>query len=134
MLLSPLTSISTQIIPIGSLLLDPLTVAIFLAFILVTESLILWGFDWGSYPISLLHAFLMNLASVIVVFFVLFFLPDVGIFYILIAVVLSIAIEGLVLTLLRRQEIRRAWLVALVANLVSTAIIIAAVYIKDFFV
>ena len=134
MLLSPLTSISTQIIPIGSLLLDPLTVAIFLAFILVTESLILWGFDWGSYPISLLHAFLMNLASVIVVFFVLFFLPDVGIFYILIAVVLSIAIEGLVLTLLRRQEIRRAWLVALVANLMSTAIIIAAVYIKDFFV
>lgn len=134
MLLSPLTSISTQIIPIGSLLLDPLTVAIFLAFILVTESLILWGFDWGSYPISLLHAFLMNLASVIVVFFVLFFLPDVGIFYILIAVVLSIAIEGLVLTLLRRQEIRKAWLVALVANLVSTAIIIAAVYIKDFFV
>ena len=134
MLLSPLTSISTQIIPIGSLLLDPLTVAIFLAFILVTESLILWGFDWGSYPISLLHAFLMNLASVIVVFFVLFFLPDVGIFYLLIAVMLSIAIEGLVLTLLRRQEIRRAWLVALVANLVSTAIIIAAVYIKDFFV
>jgi len=134
MLLSPLTSISTQLIPIGSLLLDPLTVAIFLAFILVTESLILWGFDWGSYPISLLHAFLMNLASVIVVFFVLFFLPDVGIFYLLIAVMLSIAIEGLVLTLLRRQEIRRAWVVALVANLVSTAIIIAAVYIKDFFV
>ena len=134
MLLSPLTSISTQLIPIGSLLLDPLTIAIFLAFILLTESLILWGFDWGSYPISLLHAFLMNMASVIVVFFVLFFLPDVGIFYILIAVVLSIAIEGLVLTLLRRQEIRKAWLVALVANLVSTAIIIASVYIKDFFV
>ncbi len=134
MLLSPFSSISTQLIPIGSLLLDPLTVAIFLAFILVTESLILWGFDWGSYPISLLHAFLMNLASVIVVFFVLFFLPDVGIFYILIAVVLSIAVEGLVLTLLRRQEIRKAWLVALVANLVSTVIIIAAVYIKDFFV
>jgi len=134
MLLSPLTSISTQLIPIGSLLLDPLTVAIFLAFILVTESLILWGFDWGSYPISLLHAFLMNLASVIVAFFVLFFLPDVGIFYLLIAVMLSIAIEGLVLTLLRRQEIGKAWLVALVANLVSTAIIIAAVYIKDFFV
>jgi len=134
MLLSPFSSISTQLIPIGSLLLDPRTVAIFLAFILVTESLILWGFDWGSYPISLLHAFLMNLASVIVVFFVLFFLPDVGIFYILIAVVLSIAIEGLVLTLLKRQEIRKAWLVALVANLVSTVIIIASVYVKDFFV
>ena len=134
MLLSPFSSISTQLIPIGSLLLDPRTVAIFLAFILVTESLILWGFDWGSYPISLLHAFLMNLASVIVVFFVLFFLPDVGIFYILIAVVLSIAIEGLVLTLLKRQEIRKAWLVALVANLVSTVIIIASVYVKDYFV
>ncbi len=134
MLLSPLTSISSQLIPIGPLLLDPFTVAIFLAFILVTESLILWGFDWGSYPISLLHAFLMNLASVIVVFFVLLFLPDIGFSYIFIAVVLSIVIEGLVLSLLRRQEIRKAWLVALIANLVSTAIIIASVYIKDFFV
>ncbi|MCJ7657925.1 MAG: hypothetical protein MUO67_02125 [Anaerolineales bacterium] len=134
MLLSPVISISTQLIPVGPLLINPFTVAIFLAFILLTESLILWGFDWGSYPISLFHAFLMNLASVIVVFFVLFFLPDVGIFYIFIAAVLSIAIEGLVLTLLRRQEIRKAWLVAIVVNLVSTAIIIAAVYIKDFFV
>jgi len=134
MLLSPFSSISTQLIPIGSLLLDLRTVVIFLAFILITESLILWGFDWSSYPISLLHAFLMNLASVIIVFFVLFFLPDVGIFYIPIAVVLSIAIEGLVLTLLKRQELRKAWLLALVANLVSTVIIIAAVYVKDFFV
>ena len=134
MLLSTLSSIGTQLIPIGTLLLDPTTVAIFLAFILLTESLILWGFDWGTYPVSLLHAFLMNLVSFVVVFFVLLFMPDAGIFYIPTAVLLSIALEGFILMLLRRQETRKAWLVALVANLVSAVIVIAAVFVKDLFV
>jgi len=133
-MLSLFPSTLSQYIPVGPLLLDPLTVAIFLIFILLTESLILWGFDWASYPVSLLHTFLMNLGSFVVVFLVLFFLPDVGIFYLIIAVLLSIVIEGLILTLFRRQEIRKAWLVAVVVNLISSAIVVAAVYIKDFFV
>jgi len=49
-------------------------------------------------------------------------------------VLLSIVIEGLILTLFRRQEIRKTWLVAVVVNLISSAIVVAAVYIKDFFV
>lgn len=127
---STLANIDMQGVVLGTLILDLATVIIFLLFILFTESLILWGMDWGSFPRSLLTALMMNVVSFIVVFFVINAIPDVGWLYVLIAVTLSIIIEGLILTLLKRYPVRKTWLFALVANLGSTLILVAVVYLK----
>jgi hypothetical protein len=92
-------------------------------FIALAEAVVLRLLKWNTFWRSLLDSLLMNLASTLFGVCILTF----GLFTnsvwigLLVSGVLSVLIEGGVLTLLKRHPARQTWLASLVANLVSYA-------------
>jgi hypothetical protein len=97
--------------------------------IIVIESAVLQFMRWDTFKTCLKGAALMNLASLIVGFFLLTLIQNLGLFGILIAWALSVIIEALVLSFLKRGEPRKNWLAALAANLVSYLLLILPAYV-----
>ena len=90
--------------------------------IILVEALVLYFMKWGSFKLSLLDAFLMNIVSTIAGGLVIA-LTQQPVIFLIVSFVASILIEGAVLTLLHRASGKRTWLVALVANLVTYALL-----------
>jgi hypothetical protein len=95
---------------------------IYTAIVFAVEAVVLWLLKWGTIGRSLLSAFLMNLASSIVG------IMAVGLFAIafdnvlpgyIVALLLSILIEGGVLMLMKRGAVGENWRAAIIANLAS---------------
>ncbi len=99
------------------------------AFIIVLEGIILWRLRWGTLLRSLLASFGMNFATSTIGLAVVPFTLPLGIPGLIIDLVLSILIEGLVLTLLKRGANRENWLGALIGNLASYLLVITPIYI-----
>jgi hypothetical protein len=88
------------------------------------ESIVLRLLKWGTYWRSLLASLLMNLPSTLVGFLLIWLvefprLNRLGIWLILAAWALSVAIEGGVLVLMKRDGGRQNWVAALAANTAS---------------
>ena len=88
------------------------------------ESIVLRLLKWGTYWRSLLASLLMNLPSTLVGFLLIWLvefprLNRLGIWLILAAWALSVAIEGGVLVLMKRDGGRQNWIAALAANTAS---------------
>jgi hypothetical protein len=95
-------------------------------FIVLAEAVVLRLLKWGTFWKSLLDAFIVNLVSTLVgatAFAAGFLFAEPAAIWLslLIALILSVAIEGGVLLLLKRHPGRQTWLAALIANLVSYA-------------
>ncbi|MEW5870110.1 MAG: hypothetical protein AB1894_12600 [Chloroflexota bacterium] len=129
MTLSPLPDVAGPGLLIGIYALGIGILCVLFLLIVVIESAVLQFMRWGSFRRSLRGSFLMNLASTLVGFFFLALLPQWKLLGILVAWALSVLIEGLVLLRLQRDAGRRNWTVALVANLVSYAILIVPAYL-----
>jgi hypothetical protein len=94
--------------------------------IILVEAIVLRLLKWGTLWKALLDAFLMNLASSVAgacVFSLGFLALTSAALWtsLLVSGVLSVLIEGGVLTLLKRHPARQTWTAALAANLVSYA-------------
>ena len=89
------------------------------------ESIVLRLIKWGTFWRSLLASLLMNLPSTLVGFWLMGWLDGVsrlnrlGIWLIPAAWALSVAIEGGVLVLMKRDGGRQNWMAALAANTAS---------------
>ncbi len=95
------------------------------------ESIVLRLLKWGTFWRSLLASLLMNLPSTLVGFWLMGWLDGVsrlnrlGIWLIPAAWALSVAIEGGVLVLMKRDGGRQNWMAALAANTASYLLLLA---------
>lgn len=98
---------------------------VFSTIVLVLEAVVLWLLKWDAFGRSLLSSFLMNLASTIVGVLAVGSLLSGWINNFLafvLALLLSILIEGGVLMLMKRGTRRENWRAAVVANIASYAV------------
>ena len=99
---------------------------VFSAIVFVIEAVVLWLLKWGTFGRSLLSSFLMNLASTIVGILAIG-LSVTGLsnnfLGFVIALLLSVLIEGGVLMLMKRGATRENWRAASIANVVSYALL-----------
>lgn len=120
-------SIHFDVVGPGVLLLFGLAAfLVFSAIVFGIEALILWLLKWGTFGRSLLASFLMNLASTIVGVLVIVLLATSllnNFLTFIVALLLSILIEGGVLMLVKRDATRENWQVAGIANIVSYALL-----------
>ncbi len=98
-----------------------LGISVFAAIVLV-ETIALRLLKWAGFWRALLHAFIINIASSI--FGVIINVLIESIWSVLIALVLSIIIEGAALALIRRENSREVWRAAIIANIASYILII----------
>ena len=95
------------------------------------ESIVLRLLKWGTFWRSLLASLLMNLPSTLVGFWLMGWLDGVsrlnrlGIWLIPAAWALSVAIEGGVLVLMKRDGGRQNWMAALAANTASYLLLLS---------
>jgi len=94
------------------------------------ESIVLRLLKWGTFWRSLLASLLMNLPSTLVGFCLIWLagflrLNRLGILLIPVAWALSVAIEGGVLVLMKRDGGRQNWMAALAANTASYLLLLA---------
>ena len=106
-------------------------VALCLVTILVAlvEGVVLTLFKWNNFPRSLLGSGIANLVSGLAAGALLIFLQKLPVIWMGIAFLLSILIEGAILLKIQPESGRRTWLVALVANIASYAILILPAYL-----
>jgi hypothetical protein len=104
--------------------------ALFMLFLLIVviESTALQLLAWDTFRKCLRASFWMNLASTAVGFLFLALIPKYGLPGLILALVLSIAIEGLVLSRRKPGETRRNWIAAVVTNLASYGLLIFPTY------
>jgi len=104
-----------------------LTVAVFLvlfSLVVILETASLQLMRWGDLKDSLKSSFLINLTSTPISFLILAQVPKIGLVSVFIAWVFSVFIEWFILHRLGSTEKYPFFLVALIANLVSYAILI----------
>jgi len=104
-----------------------LTVAVFLvlfSLVVILETASLQLMRWGDLKNSLKSSFLINLTSTPISFLILAQVPKIGLVSVFIAWVFSVFIEWFILHRLGSTEKYPFFLVALIANLVSYAILI----------
>jgi len=94
------------------------------------ESIVLRLLKWGTFWRSLLASLLMNLPSTLVGFWLIWLagfsgLNRLGIWLIPATWALSVAIEGSVLVLMKRDGGRQNWMAALAANTASYLLLLA---------
>ncbi len=106
-------------------------IAVGLLFIIVLiEALVLRGLKWGSFRLSLIDSFVINLTSATVggLLFVLFAVVgalNLGVAPLfLIFGALTVLIEGAMLTVLKRHPLRQTWTAAVAVNVVSYALLL----------
>jgi hypothetical protein len=95
---------------------------IFSGIVLGLEAVVLWSLKWDTFGRSLLASFLMNLASTIVGVLAIGLLATSllnNFVSFVLALLLSILIEGGVLMLMKRDATTKNWRVASIANVVS---------------
>ena len=107
----------------GPILFAGLGIVAYLALFLI-ESIVLRLLKWGAFWRSLLASLLMNLPSTLVGFGLIWLagfsrLNRLGIWLVLSTWALSVAIEGGVLVLMKRDGGRENWTASLVANTAS---------------
>ena len=107
----------------GPILFAGLGIVAYLALFLI-ESIVLRLLKWGAFWRSLLASLLMNLSSTLVGFGLIWLagfsrLNRLGIWLVLSTWALSVAIEGGVLVLMKRDGGRENWTASLVANTAS---------------
>ena len=104
--------------------------ALFFLFLLIVviESTALQLLAWDAFRNCLRASFWMNLASTAIGFFFLALIPKFGLLGLIIALALSILIEGLVLSRRKPGETRRNWIGAVAANLASYLLLIFPTY------
>ena len=99
------------------------------------ESIVLRLLKWGTFWRSLLASLLMNLPSTLVGFCLLWLfgawrLRGLEVWFVVLATwALSVAIEGVVLVLLKRDGGRENWTASLVANTASYLLLLGALQI-----
>ena len=96
----------------------------------LAESVVMQLMNWGALKPSLKAAMMMNLASSLLVFFVLSMVPRIGTIGLLVAFVISVIIEALVLMRLKSGKTVHNWSVSLAANLGSYLILIYPAFLK----
>jgi hypothetical protein len=101
--------------------------------IVLIEALVLYGLKWGSFRLSLVDSFMINLTSatigvVLFVFAISIWSFNLGAapFFLLFGAV-TVLIEGGMLTLLKRHPLRKTWTAAIVINVVSYALLFVLV-------
>jgi hypothetical protein len=88
--------------------------------VVVVEAVVLRVMKWGAFWRSLLGSLLMNIASGVVGLFFIGLGGLIGpIGWVIVTFLASIAIEGGVLALMKREQAGRGFLAALVANVVT---------------
>ena len=95
----------------------------------LVETVVYLVFKWGNFKRSFKDAFLVNLITTLVGFGLVALQPSLPYdnvlsrpgSFLVVAFVLSVAIEGAVLMRLKRQSASRTWLMALFSNVVSYA-------------
>ena len=100
-----------------------------LLIIVLIEALVLRGLKWGSFRLSLIDSFVINLTSATIggLLFVLFAVAGslnlgmVSLF--LIFGGLTVLIEGAMLTVLKHHPLRQTWIAAVAVNVVSYAFV-----------
>jgi hypothetical protein len=102
---------------------------VLLALIVTVETTALQLQSWGPFRVCLKAALIMNLVSSLVGFAAYGLVPALKMFGILISWALSVWIEGFVLSRMAPGNPRRAYRVALVANLASYLILIVPAYL-----
>jgi hypothetical protein len=106
-------------------------IALFLLTLLIAlvEAVVLTLLKWNSFPRSLLAAVIINIASSLVGGVLLIFLQQVPVTWMIIAFVISVGIEGAILLKIQPAAGRRAWFLALTANLASYILLILPAYL-----
>lgn len=97
--------------------------------IALVEAVVLTLLKWNIFSRSLLAAAITNLASSLVGGVLLIFLQHLPLTWVIIAFILSVAIEGAILIRIRPAAGRRVWLYALAANLASYLVLILPAYL-----
>jgi hypothetical protein len=125
---APPTDVASPGMVLGMLALTIGALFILFLLIVVIESTALQLLAWDTFRKCLRASFWMNLASTAVGFFFLTLIPKYGLPGLILALALSIVIEGLVLSRRKPGETRRNWLAAVVANLASYLLLIFPTY------
>ena len=125
---APLPDVAAPGLAIGLLSLTIGALVVLFLLIVVIESAALQLMAWDAFRSCLKASFWMNLASTLVGFFFLALIPRFGWVGLVVALALSIGIEGLALGRMKPAEGRRNWLTALVANLASYILLIFPTY------
>jgi hypothetical protein len=120
-------SIHFDVVGPGVLLLFGLVAfLLFSGIVFGIEAVVLWLLKWGTFGRSLLASFLMNLASTIVGVVVIGVLATSllnNFLTFVLALLLSILIEGGVLMLVKRDATHENWRAASIANVISYALL-----------
>lgn len=90
-----------------------------LVLIILGEAVVLWVMQWGSIGLSLFESLLMNIISAGVGMVAAAVIGDFTVPWLVVMLVLSVLIEKMVLAYRHREWSRKAWLVTVVANLIS---------------
>ena len=125
---APPTDVAAPGVVIGMMALTIGALFILFLLIVVIESTALQLLAWDTFRKCVRASFWMNLASTAIGFFFLALIPQYGLPGLILALALSIAIEGLVLTRRKPGENRRNWMAAVVANLASYLLLIFPTY------
>ena len=94
----------------------------------VIETAVLQLVNWGKFQACLKASLLANLASGLIVALSLIWMPRFGFSGLIAGLLISIGVEGAVLTLLNRPWKRRNWFAAGLANLCSFLILVFPIY------
>jgi hypothetical protein len=113
----------------GFIILTIFAVAILLMLITLIEMVVLQLLHWGNTRQSLRASLTMNLVSSVAGTLLLVRFPRPNLGHLLVAWFILVAIEGGVLTLLRRQTPRYNWFVAALANLASYLVLILPAFL-----
>lgn len=96
--------------------------------IALVEGVILTLLNWNPFRASMTTSYIMNITSGIISGILLILLQHTPIIWLLISFVLSIIIEGFVMTYFKRDSLRQNSLFVLLVNLASYLILILPAY------
>ena len=99
----------------------------------LVEGVVLTLFKWNNFRRSLLAALIANVVSSMAGGVLLIFLQEFPFPWIIVALFLSIAIEGAILIKIQPGSSRRTWPICLVANLASYLLLILPAYLFSLF-
>jgi hypothetical protein len=114
---------------VGLIILTFFSVAILILLISLVEMVVLQLLHWGNTRQSMRASLAMNLISSVVGILLLVLFPQPSLRNLSIAWLLLVAIEGGVLTYIRRQTPRYNWFVAAAANLASYLVLILPAFL-----
>jgi uncharacterized membrane protein YjjP (DUF1212 family) len=107
--------------------LGPLLTIVLFVIIILMETLVLRGLKWGSQWASFTDSVIVNIVSALAGVFLLAFSGTalkLGLEPLLLILgTLTVLIEGVILTLMKRHPLRQTWIAAVAINVVSFAFI-----------